>query len=166
MVRKIINKVSFLLYLKEFTNFIENVSAKSTQYTQNDTTSSFNPNLHFDKVTSFLQKIFEYLLKIDISYKKSFDKDAPCVISNDYPYRNFWIEYLKINRKFFKKTDNYNLKSTIEHENNFSNKISDSKIITNEIAIMLEENNFLENLIILLVTFNFLSFSRKKSFTR
>ena len=43
------------------------------------------------------------------------------------------------------------MKSTLENENNSSNKITDNKIITNEIAIMLEESNFLENLILLMV---------------
>lgn len=114
-----------------------------------DDTSS---NVNYEKVSSFLQKIFEYLQKIDVAYKRSYDKDQSSAFSNDYPYRNFWIDYLKFSRKFFKKSEHFNTKSTIENESNSSNKITDFKIITNEIGIMLEESDFIENLIILMVS--------------
>ena len=93
----------------------------------------------------------EHLQKFEISYKKSYEKDQSSGISNDYPYKNFWIDYMKITRRFFKKSENYNIKSTLENEYNSSNKISEYKIITNEIAIILEDNNFIENLLILMV---------------
>ena len=54
------------------------------------------------------------------------------------------------------------MKSTLENENNSSNKITDNKIITNEIAIMLEESNFLENLILLMVRIILLIISNNK----
>jgi hypothetical protein len=150
MVKKIVNKISFLMYLKELGNSVNSIT--TTSNTNNSTTFAYT-----DKISDFLQKIFEYLQKIEIAYKKAFDKDQPCGLSDEYPYRNFWIDYLKIGRKFFKKSDTFNLKSTLENENNSTNKITENKIITNEIAIMLEESNFLENLILLLSDEKFIS---------
>jgi hypothetical protein len=100
-----------------------------------------------------LYKIYKCLQKIEISYKKTFNKDNDCIYSNDYPYKNFWIDYLKIGRKFFKKSENFNTKSTIENEFNSSNSVSEFKIITNELTIILEENRFIENTIYLMVIF-------------
>lgn len=111
--------------------------------------------MNYSKVVSFLEKIFEYLIKTDISYKKSFPKDNDSVYSNDYPHKNFWIDYLKIGRKFFKKSENYNMKGTVDSESSSSNKITEFKIITNEMAIIFEENEFIENIIAVLVTSSF-----------
>ncbi len=90
-------------------------------------------------------------MKLEISYKKSYEKDQDCIYANDYPFKNFWIDYLKLGRKFFKKSDLFNTKGTIENEFNSSNKIADFKIVTNEIAIILEESRFIENCLHLLV---------------
>jgi hypothetical protein len=100
-----------------------------------------------------LEKIFEYILKMDIAYKKSYEKDHDCVFGNEYPYKNFWIDYLKIGRKFFKKTDLFNSKGIIDSEMNSSNKISEFKVVTNELAIILEESKFIETCLNLLVTY-------------
>jgi hypothetical protein len=107
-----------------------------------------------------LEKIHENLRKIEISYRKTYPKDQDSALSNDYPFKNFWIDYLKIGRKFFKKSEVYNIKGTIESELNSTNKITDFKTITNEIAILLEENKFIENLLHLLVSFNLNLFRR------
>lgn len=100
-----------------------------------------------ERVNYFMERILEYLQNVDISYKKTYPKDENCVFSEDYSFKNFWIDYLKISRKFFRKYENFNLKSIIESEYNSNSQISEFKIITNEIATILEENSFIENLI-------------------
>ena len=112
-----------------------------------------NDSISYEKIYNFLEKIFEYIRKIDTAYRKSFEKDYNSVLTNDYPFKNFWIDYLKIGRKFFKKSDLFNTKAVLESESHSSNKISEFKIITNELAIILEENNFIENCISLLVNY-------------
>jgi hypothetical protein len=158
MVKKIINKISFLMYLKELGNAVNCIVSSSELNNHHNDNNNYdnydndNDVTYTDKISDFLQKIFEYLQKIETAYKKAFDKDQACGLpdSEEYPYRNFWIDYLKIGRKFFKKSETFNLKSTLENESNSTNKITENTIITNEISIMLEENSFLENLIFLL----------------
>jgi hypothetical protein len=116
--------------------------------------------MDYQKVTGMLHKIYEYLQKTEISYRKTFPKDHDSVYDNDYAFKNFWIDYLKMNRKFFKKSEVYNTKSTIENESNSSNKLTEFKVITNELAIILEDNKFIENSLYLMVSVVILTVSR------
>jgi hypothetical protein len=106
--------------------------------------------MSFEKITGFLDKIYEYISKLDIAYKKTYEKDHNDIFTKDYPYKNFWIDYLKIGRKYFKKSDLFNTKGTIDSEMNSSNKLSEFKILTNEVAIILEDTKFIENCLYLL----------------
>ncbi len=143
IIKKILNKTSFLLYLRELGNFVN--------YMNNESKSTNICKVYLDKVLIFMEKIYEYLQKLDIDYHKMNENDLDNLFSHDYPYRTFWVDYVKINKKFYKKIDNFNLKSTLESESNSTNKISEFKVISNELAIMLEESFFLQNLMLILV---------------
>ena len=80
------------------------------------------------------------------------EKDLDNLFSHDYPYRSFWIDNVKIDKKFYKKIENVNLKSSLDSESNSNNKINEFRVISNEVALMLEENHFLQNLLIILVS--------------
>lgn len=110
-----------------------------------------NLNLYTEKITHYLQKIIESIDKYDIAYKKNFPKDNDCVYSEDYPFKQFWVEYLKLGRKTFNKNEILNEKSFMDNEKNSSNKFSEFKVITNDLAIIFEEFELIENLIDLMV---------------
>lgn len=103
----------------------------------------------------YLQKIIESIEKYDIAYKKNFPKENECVYSEDYPFKQFWVDYLKLGRKTFNKMDLINEKSFIDNEKTSSSKISEFKLITNDLAIIFEEFELIENLIELMVSINF-----------
>jgi len=107
---------------------------------------------YYNKLPNLLEKIFEYFSKLEIPFKVSHPKENS-EFSSDYPYRYYWIDYLKIGRKFFKKSEIFNLKSLIDNSANSSNSISELKVITNEEAILLEENGFIESLLTVLVNY-------------
>lgn len=104
-----------------------------------------------------LEKIFEHLEKIDISYKISKEKEN-FDSNSEYPYKTIWIDYIKTTQRFFKKLEGLNEKGFLESTFNSKVKVTDHKIITNEIAIILEENNFVESLILIIVKKNFKPF--------
>ncbi len=121
--------------------------------------STQNFKYYTNKLPNLLEKIFEYFSKLEIPFKVSHQKQNS-EFSSDYPYRYFWIDYLKIGRKFFKKSENFSLKSTIDNLTNSSNSLTEFKVITNEEALLLEENEFLESLLSVLVNLFFFNFSR------
>ena len=113
-------------------------------------------SLFYNKILLYLEKIYEHLEKIDISYKVNmFEKNGfenEHDLSNiEYPYRHYWIDYIKTTKLFFKKIEGYNSKSIIESSTNSSNKFGEYKIINNELAIMFEENNLIQSLLLLIV---------------
>lgn len=112
----------------------------------------------YNKILLYLEKIYEHLEKIDISYKVISHKDGEEHLKNvEYPYKNFWIEYIKNTKKFFKKIEGLNNLSVIESNTNSSNKINDFKILNNELAIMFEENNFIDSLLLIMVNTIFIN---------
>jgi hypothetical protein len=137
LTKKIIKKINFLICLKEIEKTVDILNKQKK-----------NPE-KLEKISLLLDKTLEYLYSYEVPYKKSFEKDEATGFSDEFPYRNFWSEYLKINRKFFKKSENQNIKSTIENQN-FSG-VMDYKVITNEISIILEEYHLFENILYLIV---------------
>jgi len=111
-------------------------------------------NLYTEKITLYLQKIIESIEKYDVAYKKDFPRDNDCIYSEDYPFKQFWVDYLKLGKKTFNKSEVINEKSFINNEKNSSKKFSEFKIITNDLAIIFEEFELIENLIELMVTKN------------
>lgn len=108
-------------------------------------------NLYSEKITYYLHKIIEGIEKYDIAYKMNFPRDNDCAYSEDYPYKQFWVDYLKLGRRMFNKSEVTNEKSFINHEKNSSNKVSEFKVITNDLSIIFEEFELIENLIELMV---------------
>jgi hypothetical protein len=107
-------------------------------------------SIYYSQISKILEKIYFYIQKLEVPYKKLHSKEFDSPTTQEYPFNYFWIDYLKIPRKFFKKAEQ-NPKSLIENESNSSNKIYDFQLITNEIAIILEESHFIENIISFLV---------------
>ena len=143
-IKKILNKTSFLLYLRELGNFVNFLSTDNKA-------GNFN-KISFERIILFMDKIYEYIQKLDVDYHKMNEKDLDNLFSHDYPYRSFWIDNVKIDKKFYKKIENVNLKSSLDSESNSNNKINEFRVISNEVALMLEENHFLQNLLIILVS--------------
>jgi len=100
----------------------------------------------------YLEKIYEHLEKIDISFKLiNLSENEDTIKNVEYPYKNYWIDYIKNTKRFFKKIEGYNAVSILESNSNSSNKVGEYKIINNELAIMFEENNFMQSLLLLMV---------------
>ena len=108
-------------------------------------------NLYQEKFLFYIKKIQECIQKYEVSYKKSFSKDSNCVFSEDYPYKTFWVDYLKLRRKTFCKNEFINESSFFDNEKTASSKFSEFKMITNDLATIFEEFELIENLIELMV---------------
>ena len=87
-------------------------------------------------------------------------------LDKDYPYKYYWIDYIKTNRKFYGKNLNDNNKNEEEEDiysllrnetNSFTNVFQVGEI-SNEICQILEQYNLLQNLTIILMNKEIQSF--------
>ena len=139
-----------MLYLRNLNNLItKNIILK-------DNTENTIIKIDFTKVIYTLQSIFDLIKKIEIPCEKKLENDN--YLDQDYPYKYYWIEYIKTNRKFYEKNLNEinqneedNLNSILRNETSSFNSILKFGEISNEICQILEQYNLLENLTILLM---------------
>lgn len=121
-------------------------------------------DIFYQKIQIYVEKIYEFLEKIDIGCKiiseDISELENELVKNLNYPFKHYWIDYVKTSRKFFKKVEvsGLNSNSVIESSYNSSNKPEDFKSISNEIAIMLEDSNFIESMLLLAVSLLFYYF--------
>ena len=112
-------------------------------------------NVDFEKIIFQLKEILGLLQKIQIPYKKQFlasEDESGGFLDNDDPFRFYWNDYVKTNRKFFKKFNDsdFNTQSTLENETHSYSKLSIAGVITNEIAYIIESFSLLSNMILFL----------------
>ena len=159
IIKHIINKINLMLYLKNLNNLILNniILSKNNENTI--------INIDFNKVIYTLECIFDLIKKIEISYEKKKLEDNT-FLDKDYPYKYYWIDYIKTNRKFYGKNLNDNNKNEEEEDiysllrnetNSFTNVFQVGEI-SNEICQILEQYNLLQNLTIILMNKEIQSF--------
>ena len=146
IIKHIINKINLMLYLRNLNNLItKNIILK-------DNTENTIIKIDFTKVIYTLQSIFDLIKKIEIPCEKKLENEN--YLDQDYPYKYYWIDYIKTNRKFYEKNlmnEEDNLQSILRNETSSFNSIFKFGEITNEICQILEQYNLLENLTILLM---------------
>ena len=142
LIKNIIIKVNLMLYMQSFNNSIQAILNNNTI------------NVDFDKLIYQLTTIFQCITKLKISYKKCdlAENKGDSFLDNDYPFKQYWNDFIKTNRRFYKKFDDilYNTKSTLENDTHAYTKLLSAGVITNEIAYLLGAYSFLENLLLLI----------------
>jgi hypothetical protein len=189
LVQKIVKKVSLSLFYKELDKLVfeylvkekkevesyfdsipsitnityidkENKSINQDNSNLNSITSGFFPNVNLAKLSIILKKLYVYLQTRDIDYRKNETEEEQLWYSSNYPYHHFFSSCSKISKFFYNKLDvNFNLQGNLSINNNETGEFNNS--LTNEIAKMLEQYNFITNVCTIL---NNRTFQKSKEF--
>ena len=159
IMKNITKKINLIQYLKNFNKLINDYIS-----------SNFEKNYYLNRVKFYLHRIMTLLQKIDtpfLQYSSSNNKLPSNKIDEDYPFKHNWIDYFDLTKKYFNKeiindvnnTEKNNTNNTEEKFNeeylirnclNKYNEKYENIIITNELAELLEQYDFFNNIIILL----------------
>ena len=151
ILKNITKKINLIQYLK---NFNELINAYIS--------SNFKKNYYLSRIKFYLHRIISLLQKLDTPFHNTSSTSNQNLISNqiddDYPFKHFWIDYFDMSKKYFNKEilTNNNTEKKYDEEyliRNCLNKYNDKYeniIITNEISELLEQYDFINDLIILL----------------
>lgn len=100
-----------------------------------------------------INRFIDYFLRIDTPYHKSFDLDHDAYFTSDSPYKYFWIDYIKVNRRFYKKFDSNNLQGTIFSDQGHQGRAVNYISFSNELALMIEDYELIKVFISIIVHF-------------
>lgn len=139
LVQRILNKISFSLYLNEINNLVN--------YSEDKTC------INYTRLAQTIKKIYFYIKNKDIDYLKHESEQDDYWYSKNYKYHHFWNSILKSSHLLFKKLDvDYNTKSNLYINNKRTLICND--IITNELSLLLTDFNLISNFNKLISVFN------------
>ena len=172
IIKNITKKINLIQYLKNFNELINDYSMS-----ENKTVSDLNKiQYHLQRLMKLIQKLDT---PYHIIQTKNIEKNYQQNNTNDidYPFVHNWIDYFDMDKKYFNKEINTiengiknipfnNLLPISSDENNMNEEINseylirnsinkynpvyENIIITNEISELLEQYDFLNNIIIIL----------------
>lgn len=126
----------------------------------NSITSGFYPNVNLAKLSIIIKKLYVYLLTRDTDYRKNDSEEDNFWYSTNYPFHHFFSSCSKISKFFYNKLDvNFNLQGNLNVNSKDTGEFNNS--LTNELAKMLEQYNFVTNVCAI---FNNKTFQKNKDF--